>query len=246
MVCGQTYTRKIDAIILSALGGLASSVHKMMLDLRILQHKKEIEEPFEDKQVGSSAMAYKRNPMRAERACGLSRHGMMLPLEALMTHALQIFERTLDDSAPRRIFIPEAFLTADAILKIIQNIFENLVVYPKVIEKHLKEELPFMVTEEIIDAAVKAGKDRAECHEKLRVIAQEAGRLVKEKGQDNPFLMLLRADPYFDILGISSAFKPENYTGLAEGQTMAFLETDIRPVLTKYRDQLEGKSELRV
>ena len=193
-------------------------------------------------------MAYKRNPMRAERACGLSRHGITLPLEAYMTHAFQFLERTLDDSAPRRVYIPEAFLTADAVLTIVQNIFEGLVVYPKMIEKHLREELPFMATEDIIDAMVKRGMKRSDCHEKLRVIAQEAGRQVKEEGKDNPFLRLASSEPSFTgVLDIvTSALKPENYIGLAPEQTRDFLAREIQPVLSKYRDRLKGKSELKV
>lgn len=247
-VCGQTYTRKVDAIIISALAGVSSSVHKMMLDLRLLQHMKEVEEPFEKGQVGSSAMAYKRNPMRAERADGLARHGIVLSTEAFMTHALQFLERTLDDSAPRRIYIPEAFLTADAVLTIVQNVFENLVVYPKVIEKHLREELPFMVTEDIIDAMVKAGKDRSECHERLRVIAQEAGRMIKENGEDNRFLEIAQQDPFFadamDIL--KGSIEPKNFIGRAPEQTFNFLGDNIQPILDMFPHLLEGSSELKV
>ncbi|MBX4197959.1 adenylosuccinate lyase [Candidatus Parcubacteria bacterium] len=247
-VCGQTYTRKVDAKILSVLGGIGSSIHKMMQDLRLLQHMKEIEEPFDESQVGSSAMAYKRNPMRSERACGLARHSIMLPLEALMTHATQMFERTLDDSAPRRIYIPEAFLAADATLTIVQNVFERLVVYPKMIQRNLAEELPFMATEDIIDAVVKVGKNRAECHERLRVIAQESGRQVKEEGKDNPFIELIKADPYFEDVTevVGQALKGANFIGRAPAQTRTFLNNEIRPVLNRYRDQLEGSSELRV
>ena len=247
-VCGQTYTRKVDVKIISVLGCMAASVHKMMLDIRLLQHLKEIEEPFETSQVASSAMPYKRNPMRSERADGLARHGLVLPIEALMTHAFQFLERTLDDSAPRRIYIPEAFLTADALLALVQNVFEGLVVYPRMIERHLREELPFMVTEHIIDAMVKAGKDRGECHEKLRVISQEAGRRVKVEGQKNPFLELVLADPYFAGLEkvLESALEPASYIGLAESQTLDFLDHEVEPVLGRHKKDLVGKSELKV
>jgi adenylosuccinate lyase len=247
-VCGQTYTRKTDSFVVSALAGLASSVHKMMLDLRLLQHMKEVEEPFEESQVGSSAMPYKRNPMRAERADGLARHLIALSIEAHMTHALQFLERSLDDSAARRIYIPEALLTADAILTIVQNMFEGLVVYPKMNERHLQEELPFMVTEEIIDALVKAGKSRPDCHEKLRVIAQKAGQCVKENGEENPFLELVGQDPFFaDVAEIlSGALEADNFIGRAPSQTDDFLKDVVQPVLDRHRDQLVGSSELKV
>lgn len=247
-LCGQTYTRKLDSLVLSALGNLASSVHKMLLDLRILQNMKEIEEPFEKSQVGSSAMPYKRNPMRSERANGLARHSMVLPVEALMTHALQIFERTLDDSAPRRIYIPEAFLTANAILLIVQNVFENLVVYPKMIAKHLAAEMSFMASEEIIDALVKTGKNRAECHESLRQIANEAGRQIKEEGRDNPFLDLVRLDPLLSgsLSVVDSALDPLRYIGRAPNQVYEFLDYRVGPFLTAYGGVLAGSSELRV
>lgn len=248
LITGQTYTRKVDTEILSALGSLGGSAHKFATDLRLLANLKEVEEPFEAEQIGSSAMAYKRNPMRAERACSLSRHLMALVADAQHTHAVQWMERTLDDSAIRRISLPEAFLTADIVLGILQNIAEGMVVYPKVIARRLREELPFMATENIIMAMVQAGGDRQVCHERIRVLSQQAAAVVKQEGGDNDLIERVRADAYFaPIHGqLATLLDPATFIGRAPQQVAAFLEREVRPALAPYAAQLGGTSELNV
>lgn len=250
MICGQTYTRKADIDICSVLSSLGSSVHKICTDIRLLASFKEIEEPFETEQIGSSAMPYKRNPMRSERACSIARHLMILVNDALQTHSVQWMERTLDDSAVRRICIPEAFLCADAILNILQNIFEGMVVYPKVISSRVDQELPFMATENILMEMVKhAGANRQECHEKIRVLAQQAGNTVKQEGKRNDLIDRLKNDEYFKPIWSKlddSIFKVEQYIGRAPQQVDEFVSEIVQPILTRYKDALSTKAELTV
>ncbi|XP_060523273.1 adenylosuccinate lyase [Cylas formicarius] len=240
-VTGQTYSRKVDLEIISVLSSLGSSIHKMCSDLRLLANMKEIEEPFEKSQIGSSAMPYKRNPMRSERCCALARHMIALFSNAANTHSVQWLERTLDDSANRRITLAEAFLSADAALLTLTNITQGLVVYPKVIERRIQQELPFMSTENIIMAMVKKGGDRQVCHEKIRVLSQEAGNRVKMEGKDNDFLERVKAEPYFaPIVGdLESLLEPSTYIGRASDQVREFLEDEVAPVLALYKDKLE-------
>lgn len=209
---------------------------------------KELEEPFEKEQIGSSAMPYKRNPMRAERCCSLARHLMALLSNPLQTAAVQWLERTLDDSANRRISLPESFLTADIILSTLQNITEGLVVYPKVIERHIRHELPFMATENIIMAMVKAGGNRQDCHEKIRVLSQQAAAVVKQEGGDNDLLARVRADPYFTpILGqLDDLLDPKTFIGRAPQQVTRFLSEEVRPVLEPYKSKMDVKIELEL
>lgn len=236
-VTGQTYSRKIDVQVIAALSCFGTSVHKMCSDLRILASMKEIEEPFESTQIGSSAMAYKRNPMRSERCCSLARHLITLFNNAANTHATQWLERTLDDSANRRITISEAFLSADAVLLTLLNISQGLVVYPEVIKRHIAQELPFMATENFIMAMVKKGGDRQICHEKIRVLSQEAGAQVKQFGLDNDLLDRITTDPYFaPVLGDLK----EIMVGCASQQVDRFVAKDVRPVLELYKDQLKS------
>lgn len=239
-VSGQTYSRKLDAFVLNTLAGIAESAHKFSNDIRLLQHLKEIEEPFEKNQIGSSAMAYKRNPMRSERIAALSRYVMIDALNPAVTAASQWFERTLDDSANKRLSIPEAFLAVDAILELYLNIADGLVVYPKVIEKHLLAELPFMATENIMMDAVKAGGDRQELHEKIRQYSMQAGDRVKREGKDNNLLELIAADEAFgtDLDKLQQILQPQNYVGRAPQQTAEFLAEEVQPVLAKYADDL--------
>lgn len=237
-VTGQTYSRKIDAQVIEALGGLAQSAHKAGSDLRILQSRKEIEEPFETHQIGSSAMAYKRNPMRAERMCGLGRFVMSLTASASQTTATQWLERTLDDSANRRLTIPQAFLAADAILILYRNVVDGLVVYPKVIAKHLDEELPFMATEEILMAGVRAGGDRQELHELIRQHSIEAGRQVKEFGQTNDLIERLKSEPGFANVDLTSALDPQRFVGRAPEQVDQFIESVVEPIRRRYPHDL--------
>ncbi|XP_074036037.1 adenylosuccinate lyase [Leptinotarsa decemlineata] len=242
-VTGQTYTRKLDVQIVGALSSLGSSIHKTCTDLRLLANFKEIEEPFEKSQIGSSAMAYKRNPMRSERCCALARHLITLYGNAANTHSTQWLERTLDDSANRRITLSEAFLTADSALTVLANITQGLVVYPKVIERRINQELPFMSTENIIMAMVKKGGDRQECHEKIRVLSHEAGAQVKEHGKDNDFLDRVRADPYFRpiVAELQSLLDPSTYIGRAADQVTEFLEEEVEPILSIYKDALDNE-----
>nr|XP_042699453.1 adenylosuccinate lyase isoform X2 [Chrysemys picta bellii] len=221
LVTGQTYSRKVDVEVLSVLASLGASIHKICTDIRLLANLKEIEEPFETDQIGSSAMPYKRNPMRSERCCSLARHLMTLVLNPLHTASVQWFERTLDDSANRRVCLAEAFLTADIILSTLQNISEGFVVYPKVIERRIRQELPFMATENIIMAMVKAGGNRQDCHEKIRILSQQAAAVVKQEGGDNDLIARIRADPYFSpIQGqLESLLEPTSFTGRASQQS---------------------------
>ncbi len=242
-VSGQTYTRKIDYLVLSTLSGIAQSAYKMAGDIRLLANLKEIEEPFGKKQIGSSAMAYKRNPMRSERICSLARFVMSLVDNAAHTHANQWFERTLDDSANRRISLPEAFLGVDVILSIVNNVMDGLQVWPLVIRKRVDSELPFMATENIIMACVKAGGDRQELHEAIREHSMEAGRQVKEFGKDNDLMERLANDPIFapvkDQLG--ELLEPSLYIGRCPEQVDEFLAEDIQPLLEKYKDELNAE-----
>ncbi|XDV13557.1 hypothetical protein PO909_001943 [Leuciscus waleckii] len=248
LVTGQTYSRKVDVDSLCVLASLGASVHKICTDIRLLANLKEIEEPFEKEQIGSSAMPYKRNPMRAERCCSLARHLMALVLDPLQTASVQWLERTLDDSANRRISLPESFLTADIILSTLQNITEGLVVYPKVIERHIRHELPFMATENIIMAMVKAGGNRQDCHEKIRVLSQQAAAVVKQEGGDNDLLARVQADPYFTpILGqLDSVLDPKTFIGRAPQQVTRFLSEEVRPVLEPYKCKMDVKIELEL
>ena len=239
-VSGQTYSRKVDTRVLNVLAGIAASAHKMSNDIRLLQHLKEVEEPFEKTQIGSSAMAYKRNPMRSERIASLSRYVMIDALNPAITSATQWFERTLDDSANKRLSVPEGFLAIDGILDLCLNVVDGLVVYPKVIEKHLMAELPFMATENIMMDAVKAGGDRQELHERIRRLSMEAGRRVKEEGKDNELLSLIAEDPTFglSLSELEERMDPRLYVGRAPQQTEEYIEGCIRPLL-------ESRSELR-
>lgn len=247
-VSGQTYSRKLDTRVVNVLAGIAASAHKFSNDIRLLQHLKEVEEPFEKSQIGSSAMAYKRNPMRSERIASLSRYVMVDALNPAITSATQWFERTLDDSANKRLSIPEAFLAVDGILDLYMNIVDGLVVYPKVIEKRLMAELPFMATENIMMDAVKAGGDRQELHEKIRTLSMEAGRNVKEKGLENNLLELIAADPAFpmSLEELKKSMDPAGYTGRAREQVEEFVAGVIEPILDKNKELLGLKAEINV
>lgn len=229
-VTGQTYPRKIDAQILDALSGLAQSAHKTATDLRLLAHRKEIEEPFEEEQIGSSAMAYKRNPMRCERICALSRFVMSLQSSTAQTVATQWMERTLDDSANRRLVLPQAFLAIDAVLILMQNVTAGLVVYPQVIARNLNEELPFMATENILMAAVAAGGDRQDLHERIRRHSQAAASVVKQQGQANDLLQRLATDPAFAQIDLANLLDPNQFVGRAPEQVDEFLQEAISPI----------------
>ena len=247
-VSGQTYSRKVDTRVLNVLAGIAASAHKMSNDIRLLQHLKEVEEPFEKSQIGSSAMAYKRNPMRSERIASLSRYVMIDALNPAITSATQWFERTLDDSANKRLSIPEGFLAIDGILDLCLNVVDGLVVYPKVIEKHMMAELPFMATENIMMDAVKAGVDRQELHERIRELSMEAGKTVKVEGKDNNLLELIAADPAFNLTleELQKTMEPKKYVGRAKEQTEAFLAKVIQPVLDAHKDMLGMTAEINV
>ena len=248
-VSGQTYSRKLDYNVVSTLAGVAQSASKFATDLRLLCHLKEVEEPFEKNQIGSSAMPYKRNPMRCERICSLARYVIVDVGNPAITTATQWFERTLDDSANKRLSVPEAFLAVDAILNIWANVASGLVVHPKVIEKHVLEELPFMASENIMMDAVKRGGDRQELHERIRVLSQEAGRNVKELGLSNNLIDLMAADPAFGMTKaeLSAHLDPAAYTGRCAQQVEAFLAQCVAPVLERYAGALEGKeTELNV
>ena len=247
-VSGQTYSRKVDTRVLNILAGIAASAHKMSNDIRLLQHLKEVEEPFEKNQIGSSAMAYKRNPMRSERIASLARYVIVDALNPAITSATQWFERTLDDSANKRLSVPEGFLAIDGILDLCLNVVDGLVVYPKVIEKHLMAELPFMATENIMMDAVKAGGDRQELHERIRELSMEAGKNVKEKGLDNNLLELIAADPSFNLSldELKKAMDPTHYTGRAKEQVDTFLANVVRPVLEQHKEDLGVKAEIHV
>lgn len=247
-VSGQTYSRKVDTRVLNVLAGIAASAHKMSNDIRLLQHLKEVEEPFEKSQIGSSAMAYKRNPMRSERIASLSRYVMIDALNPAITSATQWFERTLDDSANKRLSVPEAFLAIDGILDLCLNVVDGLVVYPKVIEKHMMSELPFMATENIMMDAVKMGGNRQELHEKIRELSMEAGRNVKVEGKENNLLELIAADPAFNMSleDLQKTMEPSRYVGRAKEQVDAFLTKVIVPVLKENKDLLGVKAEINV
>ena len=247
-VSGQTYSRKVDTRVLNILAGIAASAHKFSNDIRLLQHLKEVEEPFEKSQIGSSAMAYKRNPMRSERIASLSRFVMVDALNPAITSATQWFERTLDDSANKRLSIPEGFLAVDGILDLCLNVVDGLVVYPKVIYKRLMSELPFMATENIMMDAVKAGGDRQELHERIRELSMEAGRNVKAEGKENNLLELIAADPAFNLTleELEKTMDPARYTGRAKEQVDAFLTKVIRPVLDSHKELLGMKAEINV
>ena len=247
-VSGQTYSRKIDSRVLNVLSGIAQSAHKFSNDIRLLQHLKEIEEPFEKHQIGSSAMAYKRNPMRSERIASLSRYVMVDALNPAITSATQWFERTLDDSANKRLSIPEGFLAIDGILDLCLNVVDGLVVYPKVIEKHMMAELPFMATENIMMDAVKAGGDRQELHERIRELSMEAGKTVKVEGKDNNLLELIAADPAFNLSleDLQRSMDPKKYIGRAKEQTERFVNTVVQPILDSHKELLGVKAEINV
>ena len=247
-VSGQTYSRKVDTRVLNVLAGIAASATKMAGDIRLLQHLKEVEEPFEKSQIGSSAMAYKRNPMRSERIASLSRYVIVDALNPAITSATQWFERTLDDSANKRLSIPEGFLAIDGILDLCLNVVDGLVVYPKVIEKRLLSELPFMATENIMMDAVKKGGDRQELHERIRELSMEAGRRVKAEGKDNNLLSLIAADPLFMTTEeeLEKTLDPSRYVGCAPQQVERFLKEVIAPVLEDNRELLGVKAEINV
>ena len=247
-VSGQTYSRKVDTRVVNVLAGIAASAHKMSNDIRLLQHLKEIEEPFEKTQIGSSAMAYKRNPMRSERIASLSRYVMVDAMNPAITSATQWFERTLDDSANKRLSVPEGFLAIDGILDLCLNVVDGLVVYPKVIEKRLMSELPFMATENIMMDAVKAGGDRQELHERIRELSMEAGRNVKEKGLDNNLLELIAADPAFNLSleELQKTMDPAKYVGRAPVQVEAYLNNAVNPMLEANKEILGVTAEINV
>ena len=247
-VSGQTYSRKVDTRVVNILAGIAASAHKFSNDIRLLQHLEEVEEPFEKSQIGSSAMAYKRNPMRSERIASLSRFVMVDAMNPAITSATQWFERTLDDSANKRLSVPEGFLAIDGILDLCLNVVDGLVVYPKVIEKRLRSELPFMATENIMMDAVKAGGDRQELHERIRELSMEAGKTVKVEGKDNNLLELIAADPAFNLTleELEKTMDPAKYTGRASVQVDAFLKNVINPMLEENKDLLGMTAEINV
>ena len=247
-VSGQTYSRKVDTRVLNVLAGIAASATKMSNDIRLLQHLKEVEEPFEKSQIGSSAMAYKRNPMRSERIASLSRYVMVDALNPAITSAVQWFERTLDDSANKRLAIPEGFLAIDGILDLCLNVVDGLVVYPKVIEKRLMSELPFMATENIMMDAVKAGGDRQELHERIRTLSMEAGKNVKVEGKENNLLDLIASDPAFNLTReeLEKTMNPSKYVGRSKEQVEAYLKNYIRPLLEQNKELLGMSAEINV
>ncbi len=247
-VSGQTYSRKVDTRVVNVLAGIAQSAHKFSNDIRLLQHLKEVEEPFEKDQIGSSAMAYKRNPMRSERIASLSNYVMSDVINPMLVASTQWFERTLDDSANKRLSIPEGFLAVDGILDLYLNVVDGLVVYPKVIEKHFMAELPFMATENIMMDAVKAGGDRQELHERIRRLSMEAGKNVKEKGLDNNLLELIAADPAFGLSleELKQCMEPSRYVGRAPQQVEEFLGQVVSPVLEANRDVLGMTAKIYV
>ncbi len=247
-VSGQTYSRKVDARVMNVVAQVACSAHKMSNDIRLLQHLKEVEEPFEKNQIGSSAMAYKRNPMRSERIASLARYVMVDAMNPAITSSVQWFERTLDDSANRRLSIAEGFLAVDGILDLCMNVTDGLQVYPKVIDRHLRAELPFMATENIMMDAVKAGGDRQEMHEKIRTLSMEAGRAVKEEGRDNNLLELIAEDPAFPQTReeLEAAMQPERYVGRAPRQVEKYLEEVVKPLLSAYTEELGMTAEISV
>ncbi|RHZ89879.1 hypothetical protein Glove_9g104 [Diversispora epigaea] len=246
VVTGQTYSRKIDVDLLNVLSSFGATAHKIATDIRLLANLKEIEEPFEKDQIGSSAMAYKRNPMRCERVCGLSRHLMILAQDALMTNSVQWFERTLDDSSNRRISIPEAFLTADIVLSLLQNISEGLVVYPKVIQYRITQELPFMATENIIMAMVKKGGDRQQCHEEIRVLSHQAAGKVKEEGKKNDLIERIKCTEYFKPIWdeLDSLLDPNTFIGRSPQQVDKFIKECVEPALKPHEEILRQDKKI--
>ncbi|MBM6821355.1 adenylosuccinate lyase [Fusobacterium mortiferum] len=248
LVTGQTYDRKVDSEVMNLLANIAQSAHKFTNDLRLLQHLKEIEEPFEKSQIGSSAMAYKRNPMRSERISSLAKFVIALQQSTAMTASTQWFERTLDDSANKRLSLPQAFLAVDAILIIWKNVLDGLVVYPKMIEKRIMAELPFMSTEYIIMECVKNGGDRQELHERIRVHSMEAGRNVKVEGKDNDLIERIINDKYFNLdkERLLEILDPKNFIGFAPEQTEEFINIEVKPILEKYNNRLGMKATLKV
>ena len=247
-VSGQTYSRKIDFKVLSVLSGVAQSAHKFSNDMRLLQHLKEIEEPFEKSQIGSSAMAYKRNPMRCERMAALANYVISDLNNAAVTSSTQWFERTLDDSANKRLSISEGFLAVDGILQLYMNVTANMVVYPKVIEKHIMAELPFMATENIMMDAVKAGGDRQELHEKIRVHSMAAGAVVKNEGKENDLLERIAADESFGLTleQLKARMNPAEYVGRAPGQTREFVRDYLNPIFEENKDILGRQAQINV
>lgn len=247
-VSGQTYSRKLDFRVLSVLSSIGQSAHKMTNDIRLLQQLKELEEPFEKQQIGSSAMAYKRNPMRSERIASLSDFLMSNLMNPMLVASTQCFERTLDDSANRRLSLPEGFLAADAVLELLMNVVDGIIVYPKVIEKHILSELPFLATENILMDAVKAGGDRQELHEKIRLLSMQAGRAVKEEGRENDLLERIAADPAFrlSLSELKKSLRPERYIGRAPEQVEEFLRDFVRPLLEENRELLGMKAEIKL
>ena len=247
-VSGQTYSRKVDTRVANVLAGIAASAHKMSNDIRLLQHLKEVEEPFEKSQIGSSAMAYKRNPMRSERIASLARYVMVDALNPAITSATQWFERTLDDSANKRLSIPEGFLAVDGILDLCLNVVDGLVVYPKVIEKRLLSELPFMATENIMMDAVKNGGNRQELHERIRELSMEAGKRVKVEGKENNLLELIAADPAFNLTmeELEKTMEPARYVGRSSQQVDRLLREVIRPLLEANKEVLGMTAEINV
>ena len=247
-VSGQTYSRKVDTRVANILAGIAASAHKMSNDIRLLQHLKEVEEPFEKNQIGSSAMAYKRNPMRSERIASLSRYVMVDALNPAITSATQWFERTLDDSANKRLSIPEGFLAIDGILDLCLNVVDGLVVYDKVITKHMMAELPFMATENIMMDAVKNGGNRQELHEKIRQLSMEAGKNVKVEGKDNNLLELIAADTSFNLTleELQATMEPSKYVGRAPIQVDKFLANVVNPILEANKEDLGMTAEINV
>ncbi|MDE7395820.1 MAG: adenylosuccinate lyase [Clostridiales bacterium] len=247
-VTGQTYPRKFDYNVIAVLSMVAQSAYKFAGDLRVLQNMKEMEEPFEKSQIGSSAMAYKRNPMRSERMCALARFVVSLPVNEAMTACTQWFERTLDDSANKRVTLAQAFLALDGVLNLYNNIAENMVVYEKIIRKHIMAELPFMATEEILMACVKAGGNRQELHEKIRTHSMESARMVKADGKDNDLIDRIKADPAFKTIhgSIDKILLPENFIGRAAEQTEQFIKEEVDPILANHKDALSVKAEINV
>jgi adenylosuccinate lyase len=247
-VTGQTYPRKVDHTVLSALSGLGVTTHKLATDIRLLANLKELEEPFGDKQIGSSAMAYKRNPMRSERICALSRHLVTVAQDAAWTAAVQWLERTLDDSANRRIILPNAFLAADGVLETLLNVARGLVVYPEIIRRRIEAELPFMATENLIMAMVRAGGDRQQVHEAIRVHSQAAAAQVKQHGLENDLLTRVREDPLFaPILSeMDALMEPSTFVGRAPEQTIAFLDGEVQEALQPFAGVLGRTTTLKV
>ncbi|XP_060064929.1 adenylosuccinate lyase-like [Ylistrum balloti] len=246
LVCGQTYSRKVDVDCLSTLASMGASVHKICTDIRLLASFKEVEEPFEKEQTASGTVSYKRNPMKSERCCALARHLMCLVQDPLMTASVQWMERTLDDSANRRVCLAEAFLTADIVLSTLHNISDGLVVYPKVIERRISQELPFMATDAIVKAMVKAGGNKQECHEKIRSISHESGIEVKQHGGENDFLERVRKSPYFHPIhnDLEDIFDPKHFIGRAPNQVSRFLEEEVKPSIVMYANIMDDIAEL--